>query len=84
MKVIYGDMEFGDFVVSGTPSQMCIIHKVQAIFDMNENEIEKVDDFLGQYDSYIIPSLSEHEIVYAPGAWGAITEKGEAQCSLFV
>ena len=76
MKVIFGDMEFGEFSLENgiAPEPMCVIHKIEAVMDM-PNE-EAADALLGQYDSYVIPSLSKHTIVYTPGAWSAITKKG--------
>lgn len=68
MKVIFGDMEFGTFSVHGdmgTP--MCLVHKVQAVLDL-PNE-EAADALLGpEYDSYIIPRHTPMTIVYATGA----------------
>ena len=76
MRVIFGDMEFGEFSVGGdTPTPICIIRTVQAVMDV-PNE-DAADALLGQYDSYIIPSVSKHTLVYIPGAWSAITKEGE-------
>jgi hypothetical protein len=71
MKAIFGEMEFGDFVVSGNPSPICIVHRVQAVMDL-PNE-DAADALLTQYDSYVIPDLTNREIVYALNAWNDIT-----------
>lgn len=67
MKVIFGEMEFGEFSVGGdTPTPICVIHKVEAVLTL-PNE-EAADSLLGKYDSYIIPSVSKHTLVYRHGA----------------
>lgn len=68
MKVIFGDMEFGVFSLENgiAPEPMCVIHKVEAVLTL-PNE-EAADSLLGKYDSYIIPSLSKHTLVYRHGA----------------
>lgn len=75
MRVIFGDMEFGDFVVSGESFPICIIRAVQAVMDVPTEDA--ADALLTQYDSYVVPDLTDCEILYAPGAWSAITKEGE-------
>lgn len=76
MRVIFGDMEFGEFSVGGdTPTPICIIRTVQAVMDVPTEDA--ADALLGQYDSYVVPDLTDREILYAPGAWSAITKEGE-------
>lgn len=73
MKVIFGDMEFGSFSICGEEVfTICIVRKVEAVMDLPDEDA--ADALLGQYDSYVIPSVSKHTIVYTPGAWSAITQ----------
>ena len=77
MKVIFGDMEFGSFAICGEEVfTICIIRTVHAVMDLPDEDA--ADALLGQYESYVIPSMSEHTIVYIPGAWSAITQGEEA------
>ena len=76
MVVIFGYMEFGSFAINGDPSPLCIIRIVQAVMDLPDEEA--ADELLTRYDSYVIPELTDCEILYAPGAWSAITQGEEA------
>lgn len=68
MKVIFGDMEFGEFSLENgiAPEAMCLIHKVEAVMELPN--MQAADALLGQYDSYIIPTNSPYRIAYLPGA----------------
>lgn len=71
MKAIFGDMEFGSFVINGDSFPICIICNVQAVMEVPDEGV--ADELLKQYGGYVIPELTDCEIVYTPGAWSAIT-----------
>ena len=76
MRVIFGDMEFGSFAICGEEVfTICIIRTVQAVMDVPTEDA--ADALLTQYDSYVVPDLTDCEILYAPGAWSAVTKEGE-------
>lgn len=68
--VIFGDMEFGFFYVTGDEGEgnpICVVHKVKAVMELAD--IKAADDLLGQYDSYLIPEDYKGEIYYSKNAW---------------
>lgn len=76
MKVIFGEMESGSFACHGTEEfGLYLVHKVQAVMDLPDEDA--ADALLSQYDSYVVPSMIKTGIFYAPGAWDAVTSKGE-------
>ena len=70
MRVLFGNMEFGYFCVGKDTGPMCVVHSIQAVLDL-ENE-DAADSLLSKYDSYIIPELTKCEITYAPGVFNSI------------
>ena len=74
MKVICGDMEFGNFIPNGRDtSPICLVHKVKAVLILPESY--DLDSLLTKagFDSYIVVSGSpDHEIYYAKDAWKEI------------
>lgn len=86
MKVICGDMEFGNFTpnnVVNDVSPVCLVHKVKAVLLLPDNYkhynldtlVSKVG-FEAAFDSYIVVSGSpDYEIYYAKDAWEEIGEQ---------
>lgn len=74
MKVICGDIEFGNFTPNGRDtSPICIVHKVKAVLILSDGY--DLDLLLTKhgFDSYIVVSGSpDHEIYYAKDAWKVI------------
>ena len=66
MRIIFGDMEFGDFVVDNHTTPICVIHKVKAIMDV-DSEFDP-ESLLPKYGGYIYTENSKYEIVIKPKA----------------
>lgn len=76
MKVICGDMEFGNFIpnaIGQDPSPACLVHKVKAVLVLPDNyDLDLLLTKAG-FDSYIVVSgQPEHEIYYGKDAWKEI------------
>ena len=63
LKAFFGEIEFGYLCIGRDTSPIAVVHKIDAAMDVADEE--SADALLGTYDSYIIPSLNKHEIVFA-------------------
>lgn len=64
MRAVFGNFEMGDFVISGEPFPVVIVHEVQLVCAVQTEE--EADDMLGEHlSAYVIPELNKSEILFA-------------------
>lgn len=62
-QVWFGKMTHGTFTIAGDSNPMVIVHSIDHVERMTEDQ---ADDYMtaNGYDSYLIPKLFKGEIVY--------------------
>lgn len=62
--VWFGDMEFGQFMVSGEGSDFVVIHDIFEKISLNPENIEEYAESCGYMD-YLIPKDFQGEVVFS-------------------
>jgi hypothetical protein len=65
MKVLLGNIEFGEFVCDGEIIDMALVHRPYRMLTLDEDVAESVAKSLvaeGKYSNFVIPDLFEGEV----------------------
>ncbi len=64
MKAIFGDFEFGHFLIRGDQHPVAIVHRVTFVADVQDED--EADNMMDEgRNSYIIPGISKEEVLFA-------------------
>lgn len=65
MKVLLGDIEFGEMIVGGEVTQIALVHRPYRMLTLDDDIAETTAQSLvtqGKYQSFVIPDLFDGEV----------------------
>lgn len=73
MKILCGDMEFGQFSINGGEgSPVCFVQRLEAVLDVPAETFD-FESLFPRYDSYVVPSQYAGEIYFSRRALEGLT-----------
>lgn len=66
MKVLLGEVEFGDMVIEGEATPIAVVYRPYRMLTLDDDIAETTAEGLvaqGKYTSYVIPDLFDGEVV---------------------
>lgn len=70
VELLLGQMEFGEFVVSGDRFKIALVHSVAEKLLVDEDKAMQIgEEGLDRADSYLIPSLFKGDVWFSRNAW---------------
>lgn len=70
VELLLGEMEFGEFVVSGDRFKIALVHSVAEKLLVDEDKAMQIgEEGLDRADSYLVPSLFKGDVWFSRNAW---------------